>query len=69
MASINSSPSQLKKFNPFLPQVKFPVYLFKVPKAHWPKRDVASFFRAQDTLSPPKPSTDDTFVDEPFKRG
>jgi hypothetical protein len=69
MTSINSSPTKLKTCNGFLPQVKFPVYTFRVPIIDWPIKNAGIYFRDMDSLEPPKTSSDDIFVHEFIFRG
>ena len=69
MASVNSSPSKLKTYIPFLPNVKFPVYKFKVDIGEWPVRNAGFHFRELDSIEPPESDSNDIFVEEFLFRG
>ena len=64
MTSVNSSPSKLKTYNPFLPNVKFPVYKFKVHIADWPVRHPGDHFQSLDSIEPPESDSNYIFCEE-----
>ena len=69
MTSVNSSPSKLKTYIPFLPYVKFPVYNFKVDIGEWPVRNIGFHFRELDSIEPPESDFNDIFLQNSFSEG